>query len=310
MGFGDHALTYRRESKMASSSESAETSERDRLIGAMNRYLEALDARDVRKVPIAPNLRCTENSCALPLGAGLWRTIRGMQRRGHHFVDVSAGQVEYWSVANEMGKEVIFGVRLKVEGRLISEIETLVVRVGPSDVNPVNLNIFLDASPAFHEVIPSTERVSREQLIHTANLYFDAIEQTDGSRLPVADDCTRLVNGIIDSNMAPDELEKLDKKEAHRGGRVSDQMSAGDYFYIEGLRGRRFPIVDEARGLVLAHVMFDHPGDLSRTNREVPMPSPNSLLAFEVFKVREGVLREVWAIGVILPYGIDSGWPT
>jgi hypothetical protein len=42
----------------------------------------------------------------------------------------------------------------------------------------------------------------------------------------------------------------------------------------------------------------------------VPMPSPNSLLAFEVFKVRKGTLGAVWALGTILPYGIHPGWPT
>jgi hypothetical protein len=125
----------------------------------------------------------------------------------------------------------------------------------------------------------------------------------------VADKCKRLVNGIVDSNMDPRELAKLDKREAHRGLTVAEQLTAGHYAYIEALRARRFPVIDEARGIVLAHVMFDHPGDLKRADGEVPMRSPNSMLAYEVFKVRKGVLAEVWAIGGALPYGIDCGWP-
>ncbi|HTW38387.1 MAG TPA: hypothetical protein VMD49_07455 [Steroidobacteraceae bacterium] len=85
------------------------------------------------------------------------------------------------------------------------------------------------------------------------------------------------------------------------GARVPDA-------HIEALRARRFPVVDEARGLAVCHVMFDHPGDRERADGTYPFRSPNSMLAFEVFKVRRGVLEEVWAIGTALPYGIDSGW--
>ncbi len=85
-------------------------------------------------------------------------------------------------------------------------------------------------------------------------------------------------------------------------------MSARHYAYIEALRARRYPVVDEARGLVVAHVVFDHPGDLPRADGMLPFRSPNSMLAFEAFKVRGGVLQEVWAIGTALRYGIGSGW--
>jgi len=286
---------------MASSDESLAI--RERLIAEMNHYLEALEERDVRKLRIAPTLRCTENACELPLGSGLWRTIRGRQAPGHYFVDVTRGQVEYWGTVDEMGAAAIYGVRLRIEGRLISEIETLVIRGGGSFFEP---SVVAAAHPAFHEILAPAQRVDREQLTEVANVYFDAIELSDGSRLPVAEDCRRLVNGVLDSKMDPRALAKLD---AHRALGVAEQMTAGHYAYIEALRGRRFPIVDEARGIVVCHVMFDHPGDLKRADGEIPFRWPNSMLAFEVFKVRRGVLAEVWAIGTALPYGIDPGWP-
>jgi hypothetical protein len=276
--------------------------ERDRLIAEMNRYLDALEARDIRRIRAAPNLRCTENTCDLPLGSGLWRTIRGRQLPGHYFVDVERGQVEYWGAVDEMGADAIYGVRLRVEGRLITEIETLVVRGGGSFFEP---QVVVEPHAAFHEVIPPAERVPREHLIRIANLYFDAIERSDGSRLPVTDECKRLVNGVTDSRMEP---EGLDRREAHRALGVAEQMTAGHYAYIEALRVRRFPVVDEARGIVVAHVMFDHPGDIQRADGEVPFRAPNSMLAFEAFKVRRGLLEEVWAIGTALPYGIECGW--
>lgn len=284
-------------------------SERERLIGAMDRYLDALASRDMRGLPIAPSLRCTENTRELPIGAGLWRTIRGIgrggtgAREGHCFADIASGNVEYWGAIDEMGADAIYGVRLRIEGRLISEIETLVVRGGGSFFEPA---VVAQPHPSFHETLPADQRSSHARLIEIANIYFDAIEQSEGSRLPVTEECRRLVNGVIDSRMDP---AQLDRREAHRALGVAEQMTAGHYSYIEALRARRFPIVDEERGIVVCHVMFDHPGDIRRSDGELPFRWPNSMLAYEAFKVRGGVLEEVWAIGTALPYGIDSGWP-
>ena len=287
MGSRDHALA-----------------ERERLIGAMNRYLDALVARDTRTLPIAPTLRCTENTRELPLGTGLWRTIRGRRPGGHCFVSADRGQVEYWGVVDEMGAEAIYGVRLRLEGRLITQIETLVVRGAGGFFVP---SVVAAPHPAFHEVLPDRQTVPAEELVRIASAYFDAIESSDGSRLPVADECTRLVNGVVDSRIDPQEAPE---HESHRALGVAEQMTAGHYAYIEALRARRFPVVDVERGLVVAHVLFDHPGDLERADGAFPFRAPNSMLAYEAFKIRGGILEEVWAIGTALPYGIDSGWPT
>ncbi len=269
----------------------------------MSRYLQALEAHDLGSLQIGARLRYTENTRELPLGSGLARTIRGRKSGGHHFIDEERGQIEYWGVIDEMGAEAIYGVRLRIEGRLITEIETLVVRGGGSFFSPTVVN---QPAPAFHAPVPRDELTSREELVAIANVYFDAIEQSDGSRLPVTDQCRRLVNGVTDSRMDPSGLRV---EEAHRALGVAEQMSARHYAYIEALRARRFPIVDEAHGLVVSHVFFDHPGDLKRADGAAPYRSPNSTLAFEAFKVRGGVLQEVWAIGTGLPYGIDAGWP-
>ncbi len=276
--------------------------EHERLSATMRAYLKALVARDFRSLRRGARLRYTENTCELPLGSGVARTIRALKPGGHVFVDTEQSQVEYWGAIDEMGADAIFGVRLRVESLLVSEIETLVVRGGGSFFEPA---VVTGPAPGFHAIVPQAERTPRQGLIDIANLYFDAIEQSDGTRLPVADDCRRLVNGVLDSRM---DASELDPAEAHRALGVAEQMSARHYAYIEALRARRYPVVDEARGIVVAHVMFDHPGDLPRADGMLPFRAPSSMLAFEAFKVRGGVLQEVWAIGGALPYGIGSGW--
>jgi hypothetical protein len=276
--------------------------ERERLVGFVDRYLDALEARDPRRLPIAPHFRFSENAQVLPLGTGLWRTVRGLHPGGQRFVDVERGEVSHWGVVDEIRGPSMLGARMKVEGRQLSELETLLVRGG------LYFQPGVIESPAarLHEVLGVEERAGREALVSVAHAYFDSIEQSDGSLLSVAPDCKRIVNGVSDSDADPTSLEE---GEAFRGLHILQQMGEGHYSYIECIRERRFPLVDLERGLVHSVVLFDHPGDLARANGEVPFGAPNTMLYFEVFKVRGGELSDVWAIGTnTLPYGISSGW--
>lgn len=276
--------------------------ERKRLEEFVARYLDALLAREPGRLPLSPVVRFTENTQQLPLGSGLWRTIRGRSEGGQCFADPDTGQVAYWGVVEELRGPAIFGVRIKVEGRLMSEIETLLVRGGiyfePQAIER--------PAPGLHDAVDAEERATREGLVSAANRYFDAIEQQDGDRIPLAGDCVRLVNGVQDSSADPSQL---DDEEGHRALRIAQQITDGHFAYIEGLRERRFPLADLERGLIHSHVIFDHPGDVARPSGEVPFGAPNSMAYFELFKVKGGKIHQIWAIGSnALPYGISSGW--
>lgn len=280
----------------------AQEDERARLLGFVDCYVDALGAHEPHRLPIAPHFRFSENAQALPLGSGLWRTIRGVHPGGQRFVDVERGEVAYWGVVEEIRGPSMLGARMRIEGRQLSELETLLVRGGlyfqPEVVEAPTARL--------HEVLRDGERGGRDALVSVAHAYFDAIEQSNGNLLSVAPDCKRIVNGVSDSDADPTSLEE---GEAHRGLHIVEQMSEAHYAYIEEIRERRFPLVDLERGLVHSVVLFDHPGDLARANGEVPFGAPNTMLYFEVFKVRGGVLSDVWAIGTnTLPYGISSGW--
>jgi hypothetical protein len=275
---------------------------RDRLIGFASDYLAAFAARNLSAIKFAPNLRHTENCVPLPIGAGAIRTATGFREGGHFFVDVASGQVEYWGVLEQLGGAEIFGVRLKFDGVLIGEIETLVVGNTDPYYFPDELLAF---DGGFHDIVPEPDRASRATLIEIAHRYFDGIEQDDGALVPATADCLRLVNGAHDTVT---DVSALGPSEAHRALTVQAQMTGGHYAYIEGLRARRFPIIDEERGLILAHVSFDHPGDIGKPDGGVIFGRPNTMMAFEVFKVAAGEVRAVWAICHKVPYGLPSGW--
>ncbi|MFZ1206304.1 MAG: hypothetical protein WAN97_18470, partial [Candidatus Acidiferrales bacterium] len=62
----------------------------------MDEYIAALLKHDPSSLPVAENLKSTENTKPTPLGQGVWKTIQFMKFRGETVADPSTGQVTYW----------------------------------------------------------------------------------------------------------------------------------------------------------------------------------------------------------------------
>lgn len=275
---------------------------RDRLISLMQIYLQALVQRDFTALKFAPTVKNTENCCEIPIGYGIGRTIKSHCDDGHFFVDVGSGQVEYWGVAQENSRLTILAVRLKVEGRQISEIETFAIR-GSGEY--FNTEAVCKGTQGFHDIVPEEQRLSRDRLIEIANCYFDGILHSNGEIVQTHETAIRIVNGTAEGGT---ETTVSSGETAYRALTLKKQIEDGYYSYIEALRDRRFVVVDEERGLVLVHLMFDQPADHSVEDGILPWPEPSTVMAFEVFKVSDGLIREVWALGSNFPYGMRTGW--
>jgi hypothetical protein len=275
--------------------------ERARLTALADRFIEALAAREPQRLPVAPDVRVTENCQQIALGTGIWRTCREVRPGGHHFVDVERGQVAWWGVVEELRGTGLLCVRLAVEGRLITEIEIVVSRGGQYD----RPDAVLAEYPEMHAIIPAGDRASRGELVAAAHSYFDAINRVDGAGLPVSPDTVRIVNGFEDSAV---DAAGLSDEEKYLALDVAEQITQGHYSYIERIRDERVTVIDEERGLCHCAVMFDHPGDLTRPNGVLLFGAPNTMVFFEVFKVTRAGIQQVWAIGASLPYGAKDGW--
>jgi hypothetical protein len=273
--------------------------DRDHLIDSAERYLNTLVIKDPSRLPLAPEVRFTENGQELALGRGLWATIKGRYPGGRHFTDPTAGQVVWWGAVTEMERSAILALRLKIDKGLIAEIETLVVREGCPVFAPSAL-----AAPrrTFHEEVESSRRPLRQDLVRAANLYLDGIERDDPSIMPVADDCVRIENGVQTT------LEPSSDRDPRRLGVVA-QVAAGYTRHIEAARDRRFSVVDEERGLVLCHFFFDHPGNVATVGGRIPFGYPNSMMVWELFQVREGRIVAIEAVLDVFPYGMPTSWP-
>ena len=98
----------------------------------VDQYLAALVARDPSRLPLAEGCKFTENGQALKLGDGLWGSASSLGTYKLTFADPEAGQIGFFGVVEENGHPQILALRLKVEDRLISEIETIVARKQPN----------------------------------------------------------------------------------------------------------------------------------------------------------------------------------
>jgi hypothetical protein len=217
-------------------------------------------------------------------------------------------------VIESQKKPTIVSIRLKVAEGKITEIDHMVV---PANNSPLNPNMS-KVRPALLERQPKLERVPREQMQKIANSYYESIVQDNGKVAPFADECQRRENGGISANdqtQTPEEAKK-DDFSAFRKMTCSDQLSTGVMSYITDINNRRIFAVDEEMGLVFAYSIFRHdgtpkimkiigvPGITERKNDYGPFDLP----AAHVFKIRNGKIYEIEAIGYMAKHGIKNGW--
>lgn len=289
-------------------------SERAALERGVEAYLSALVARDPARLALAPEVRFTENGQRLSLGDGLWGSATPAPpiRRALSVADPERGQVGFLGAVAEHGQECLLGVRLGFDDEAnVSEIEQLVCRPGHSLFDLFDPEGMSRSRAHLREVVPEASRVRRDELVAVANAYFDGIEANDGSRIPVTESCVRFENGV-------QSVRKPTVEGGFGGGhmKVAEQISSGMFRYIGAIRDRRFPVIDEERGLVLAIGFFDHPGKRTSVDvagiGEVELPRfatrPSSALIFEVFKVVDGAIVAIEALLDFFPFGMRAGW--
>jgi hypothetical protein len=277
--------------------------DRSCLEGIADRYLDALVARNPTLAPLSGHVRFTENGQVLKIGDALWATAQKLGAYRVVVADVQDGTIGLFQVMNEAGQPILLAARLSVVDRQITEIEAIVSRSEPGGAsNPEALT----RQPAFFDAVPEGERVSTTQLRNIANSYFEGLVQATDKLTPFDEHCFRIENGSRTANnqLAPQENAALDCR---------GQSATGLSRYITDLRERRFPVVDEERGLVFAQVFLDHAGTVPAaaddgTVARAPFNRPYSFEIFELFKVDDGRIKQIEAVLVPVPYGMPSNW--
>jgi len=94
----------------------------------LDQVIAAMVAHDSSSLPLARDVKYTENGQLLKIGDGFWGTASGSPTYKIYADDPQAGQVMFMGVLPENGAPVILSVRLKIELRRITEIEAIVAR--------------------------------------------------------------------------------------------------------------------------------------------------------------------------------------
>jgi hypothetical protein len=281
------------------------------LEGIMNQYLEALVAHDPKRLPLSRKVKHTENTIQLPVGDGLWATASDLPAYRLYACDTLAGQVGLYGYMKENGFPILIAARLKIEKDKITEIENIVVRQSERPFMEANLQ---KPRAAFLEALKPDERVSRAEMVRVSDLYFDALVQDNGDIIPLWDNCNRIENGMQTTNnpgLFPHDPRRPPMPTDCRG-----QINAKTFAYITSIEPRRWTIVDEERGITFGTFMFHHTGTIKSvevpgigTVEMIPIARrPFTVVVSELFKVKNGKIKDIEAIMTSLPYGAKSGW--
>ncbi len=293
------------------------------LEGFVDQYLDAMVKHDPKLVPLARNVRYTENGQHLEVPDGLWNSMTAKGAYRLFVSDPESGEVAFMGAIREEGRNpgqgtpAAIALRLKIQSRQISEIETLVVR---QERAAENLEKLGKPNHVFLETVPEAQRMSREDLIKTANMYFTGMQRNDGKGVyPFTDDCNRIENGAQTTNVpTPAGQQRPDPATSTNYSAqwsCKEQFQSGLLHFVARIRDRRYVAVDRERGLVFSFAFFDHALGKART---FETPSGRTVTAgptqpwtweiAELFKVENGKLRQIEALLDRAPYGMNSGW--
>jgi hypothetical protein len=272
--------------------QSAAAWDRACLAGVMTAYLDSLVAHDPKKAPLAANVRFTEDAKELRVGEGLWTTASKLRPFRTDFLDVATGTAATHAVVEESGMPVLLAARLKVDGRRITEVETIVVR-SREEGALFAPEALAQPSAAMVTAPPAAARMPRDAMAemalrYPAGLKVGSFEKSD---VPFAPGAYRLENGV----------------------RMAGPGCTFRPPSCENMRGQQLPTlagivahvvaVDEENGTVLLWMDFG-PGSLPGP----PGAAPRSLVTFEAFKVYGGQVHAVEAVFEGMPPNTPSGW--
>jgi hypothetical protein len=248
------------------------------LTSAIDTYLQALTEHDPARLKLAGSVKFTENGALREVGEGFWTSAGALQFHRNLLDPERCGSVTQ-AVMEEQGNQVIFGLRLKLSGQQIVEIESIVARSGPipgaaffsPDV------IVTTPQPEWEEAVPEAERSTREQLNQIADTYFEGFETSGTAEyvdVPFADDCNRWENGVKTTN---DDC------------REQFENIAFGSFSPAGITRRRYPVADVENGIAIGFALF-----------------AGTWIDFHMFKVRSGQIHTIQA--VVGPATETTGW--
>jgi hypothetical protein len=272
----------------------AATCDRECLRGAITAFLDALVRHDVSQLPLAENLRITEDAVEKTISqVGLVRSVTKIRGYRQDFLDERQGIAGSHVVVEEGGAPVLLVVRLKIEGEKITELETLATR-SKAEGSLFRIDGVENPTAAMNYAPKESQLNSREEMIRIALLYPAGLETESFAAVdaPFTPEAYRLENGEM---MAGPDCTRNEGckniKTQPLGGASRGKVEA------------RVAAVDERMGIVWLRLAWG--GD--RPPRDGGQRT--ELTVWESFKIFDGKIHAVEAFMKNMPVGLGSGWP-
>jgi hypothetical protein len=143
--------------------------------------------------------------------------------------------------------------------------------------------------------------------------YYTALVTSNGKAAPFADDCLRHENGMQTTGNPPPAKPGFGTMGAMG---CAAQLDTRVMSYITRIEPRRVEIADPETGLVFGLSQFRQPMK-EKTLKIVGVPGvdhvdmnfkPFDLPAAHIFKIRNGKIHQIEAMGFLMPYNSKTGW--
>lgn len=273
---------------IAASGMQAADCDRACLKGMITQYVDAMVAHDPSRLPVAANVRFTEDTKEIPLGDGLWKTVVRKGDFRQDYIDLRKQIAASHVMVFEENAQVLYSVVLRVADRKITGIETLVDRITPT--SRFKPDASLDKPlVGMSDPVPAGKRMPRAEMIRAALLYPEGLRIGSfvNAKTPFSTEAYRVENGtfIAGAGCPRANCPGLFTQKIMLHPDVKPSVAA----------------VDEEEGIVLLWMNF---GD---THSYGP---GNALVTFEAFKVWGGEIHAVNAFFRILPKDTERGWPS
>jgi hypothetical protein len=289
--------------------------DRQCLAKILDTYFDSIAKHDASELKVSGKVRFTENGADLKVGQGLWQR-GGPATYRLDAIDPEDGQVASNAVITDTGNKAILLVRMKVEKRKVTEVETLVVL--PREGQRSNPDSLSGTTPTVYAtVVPEADRGTRQQLVAAAAAYLDALATrgTDSFKAPpIAPEAIRAENGVQTTGISRGGRAPVSLAESFNNPVPRPAAGAGVRSFISG---RRFPVADLEHGIVLViGEMNLHlpPGQLDGPPlHAVPKPDGVRLQVLsEFFKISGGQIHQIQAVMLDLddPKVTTPGWST
>jgi hypothetical protein len=268
--------------------------DRECLRSTMTAFLYALLKHDTSGLPLASDVRVTEDGVEKPLAqVGLVRTVTKLRGYRQDILDERTGQAVAGVMVEEAGAPIILVLRVKVDGEAkLSEIELVATR-SRADGLLFALDGLSSAPAKAMNLVPRPEQLeTRERAIEIAMHYPRGLSEAktfNAIGTPFSPTAYRFENGALIAGQgctfAPGCAD------------IGNQSLA--IFERLGRVTVRDIVVDERTGIVIMRLSWNVSG-----------PGSNRLTAWEMFKVYDDQIHMVEAYIRLFPPELDlGGWP-